>query len=94
MTDNIKQDNRSKLSKTQNENIKLLAELLNEDSSRQDVLSDNADNKKTSDSDTPATSVYVTGNNNIVSTQKSTIIIKKQSLTRNLLWFACATLFF
>ena len=94
MTDNIRQDNRSELSKTQNENIKLLAELLSEDSSRQDVLSDNADNKKTSDSDTPATSVYVTGNNNIVSTQKSTIIIKKQSRTRHLLWFACATLFF
>lgn len=94
MTDNIRQDNRSELSKTQNENIKLLAELLSEDSSRQDVLSDNADNQKTSASDMPATSVYVTGNNNIVSTQKSTIIIKKQSRTRHLLWFACATLFF
>ena len=93
MNDNIKQDNRNELSQTQNENVKLLTELLNGGESQQDFISDQS-NKNGVDSDIPATSVYITGNNNIVSTQKSTIVIKKQFRTRNFLWLACAILFF
>lgn len=90
MTDEIKQDNRAGRSAAADDRFAQLADLLNQGTSAPETRKQ-PENQENAARPAP---IYIRGDNNIVSTQASTVIVKNRSLPKRFWLFACATLFF
>ena len=93
MTDGIKQDNRVlHAAPDKDDRLAQLADLLNQGTPATETQSrTEPENAEKAPSCAP---IYIQGDNNIVSTQSSTVIVKNRASPKRFWLFACAALFF